>query len=274
MVEQQHHAGAHHAGRDVVEHDAPAAREVLVEPADRRRLHDVEQPEHDEADRERRPARAVDREHRDQVAGDLVDHDPLVCRRCPTRGRHAPRVPDPEQRHRHCHEAELPDRQRRQRPRERDRHGGAAGAGRDRRVARAERGRDELREQVHAPKQYANCKDFRQLPGSLPPFDLGRSAGGRDNPISRLQVRLSQGPRGSVLSSSRPRCCSSRRWRSPSSSTARAVRAGRAPEIHGVKHNQLFGPFFAGYLVWLIGPLERLLVGRVSPNADHGALAR
>jgi CDP-diacylglycerol--glycerol-3-phosphate 3-phosphatidyltransferase len=43
--------------------------------------------------------------------------------------------------------------------------------------------------------------------------------------------------------------------------------AGRAPEIHGgAKHNQILGPFLARYLVWVIGPLERLLVGRVSPN--------
>jgi phosphatidylglycerophosphate synthase len=43
--------------------------------------------------------------------------------------------------------------------------------------------------------------------------------------------------------------------------------AGRPPVIHDVKHNQLFGPFLARFLFWLIGPLERLLVGRVSPNA-------
>jgi phosphatidylglycerophosphate synthase len=42
--------------------------------------------------------------------------------------------------------------------------------------------------------------------------------------------------------------------------------AGRPPVVHHVKHNQLFGPFLARFLVWLIGPLERLLVGRVSPN--------
>jgi phosphatidylglycerophosphate synthase len=42
---------------------------------------------------------------------------------------------------------------------------------------------------------------------------------------------------------------------------------GRTPAIANVKHNQLFGPFFARFLVWLIGPLERLLIGRVSPNA-------
>jgi len=43
--------------------------------------------------------------------------------------------------------------------------------------------------------------------------------------------------------------------------------AGRAPALPQVKHNQLFGPFLARFLVWLIGPLERLLIGRVSPNA-------
>jgi phosphatidylglycerophosphate synthase len=42
--------------------------------------------------------------------------------------------------------------------------------------------------------------------------------------------------------------------------------AGRPPVVHNVKHNQLLGPFFASFLVWLIGPLERLLIGRVSPN--------
>ena len=42
--------------------------------------------------------------------------------------------------------------------------------------------------------------------------------------------------------------------------------AGRAPEVKGAKHNKLLGPFLARYIVWLIGPLERLLVGRVSPN--------
>src|SRR5512138_2597250 len=42
--------------------------------------------------------------------------------------------------------------------------------------------------------------------------------------------------------------------------------SGRAPKIAGVKHNQIFGPFFARYLVWLLGPIERALVGRVSPN--------
>lgn len=42
---------------------------------------------------------------------------------------------------------------------------------------------------------------------------------------------------------------------------------GRPPRVEHVKHNQLFGPFFARFLVWTIGPLERLLIGRVSPNA-------
>lgn len=43
--------------------------------------------------------------------------------------------------------------------------------------------------------------------------------------------------------------------------------AGRAPVIPGVKHNQVLGPFMSRYLVWILGPFERLLVGRVSPNA-------
>lgn len=42
--------------------------------------------------------------------------------------------------------------------------------------------------------------------------------------------------------------------------------AGRPPVIQGAKHNQLFGPFLARYLVWVLGPIERLLIGRVSPN--------
>jgi phosphatidylglycerophosphate synthase len=42
---------------------------------------------------------------------------------------------------------------------------------------------------------------------------------------------------------------------------------GRAPEVGEVKHNELLGPFFARFLVWLISPFERLLIGRVSPNA-------
>jgi phosphatidylglycerophosphate synthase len=42
---------------------------------------------------------------------------------------------------------------------------------------------------------------------------------------------------------------------------------GRRPDVGGsVKHNQLFGLFTASFLVWFIGPVERLLVGRVSPN--------
>jgi CDP-diacylglycerol---glycerol-3-phosphate 3-phosphatidyltransferase len=47
-------------------------------------------------------------------------------------------------------------------------------------------------------------------------------------------------------------------------STLHAI--GRPPRLKGVKHNQLIGPFLAGYLVWVIGPVERMLVGRVSPN--------
>ncbi len=42
---------------------------------------------------------------------------------------------------------------------------------------------------------------------------------------------------------------------------------GRQPHLRGVKHNQFFGPFFGAFLVWMIRPLELLLVGRVSANA-------
>jgi len=41
---------------------------------------------------------------------------------------------------------------------------------------------------------------------------------------------------------------------------------GRPPRVTAVKHNQLLGPFTAGYLVWMLGPIERRLIGRVSPN--------
>ena len=41
---------------------------------------------------------------------------------------------------------------------------------------------------------------------------------------------------------------------------------GRPPQLTAVKHNQLLGPFMAGFLVWLMGPVERALLGRVSPN--------
>jgi phosphatidylglycerophosphate synthase len=42
---------------------------------------------------------------------------------------------------------------------------------------------------------------------------------------------------------------------------------GRAPQVGEVKHNQLFGPFWARFVAWLVGPAERALAGRVSPNA-------
>jgi phosphatidylglycerophosphate synthase len=40
----------------------------------------------------------------------------------------------------------------------------------------------------------------------------------------------------------------------------------RAPQLQNVKHNQLLGPFMGGYIVWLVSPIERALIGRVSPN--------
>jgi phosphatidylglycerophosphate synthase len=42
---------------------------------------------------------------------------------------------------------------------------------------------------------------------------------------------------------------------------------GKTPDVGAVKHNQFFGLFLARFINWVIGPLERLLVGRVSPNA-------
>jgi phosphatidylglycerophosphate synthase len=41
---------------------------------------------------------------------------------------------------------------------------------------------------------------------------------------------------------------------------------GKTPKIAQVKHNQFFGLYMARYLVWVMGPVERLLVGRVTPN--------
>ncbi|MBA3453173.1 MAG: CDP-alcohol phosphatidyltransferase family protein [Deltaproteobacteria bacterium] len=42
---------------------------------------------------------------------------------------------------------------------------------------------------------------------------------------------------------------------------------GRQPRLRGVKHNELFGLFLGSFLVWMMSPIERLLVGRVSANA-------
>ena len=44
------------------------------------------------------------------------------------------------------------------------------------------------------------------------------------------------------------------------------LRALGRTQLQAVKHDRVFGPFLAGYLIWLIGPLERRLIGRVSPN--------
>ena len=42
---------------------------------------------------------------------------------------------------------------------------------------------------------------------------------------------------------------------------------GKRPKVAGVKHNEVFGEFIAGYMYWLMGPIERALIGRVSANA-------
>jgi CDP-diacylglycerol--glycerol-3-phosphate 3-phosphatidyltransferase len=41
---------------------------------------------------------------------------------------------------------------------------------------------------------------------------------------------------------------------------------GRAPTVQALKHNQLFGAFWARFLVWVLGPFERVMRGRVRPN--------
>jgi phosphatidylglycerophosphate synthase len=41
---------------------------------------------------------------------------------------------------------------------------------------------------------------------------------------------------------------------------------GRAPQIDRIKHNQLFGRFIARFVLWVLGPIERALIGRVSAN--------
>ncbi len=41
---------------------------------------------------------------------------------------------------------------------------------------------------------------------------------------------------------------------------------GRIPRLSNIKHNVVLGPLFAGFLVWFVSPLERLLLGRVSAN--------
>ncbi|MBS1124263.1 MAG: CDP-alcohol phosphatidyltransferase [Deltaproteobacteria bacterium] len=41
---------------------------------------------------------------------------------------------------------------------------------------------------------------------------------------------------------------------------------GHTPNVKQIKHNQFFGLFMARFLLWVLGPVERLLLGRVSPN--------
>nr|MBA3541364.1 CDP-alcohol phosphatidyltransferase family protein [Deltaproteobacteria bacterium] len=45
------------------------------------------------------------------------------------------------------------------------------------------------------------------------------------------------------------------------------VVSGRAPNVAGVKSNEVLGPFWANYVVWMLRPLERVLVASgVSPT--------
>ncbi len=41
---------------------------------------------------------------------------------------------------------------------------------------------------------------------------------------------------------------------------------GRTPATRGAKHNDLLGPFWGRYAVWVLTPLERLLANRLTPN--------
>ncbi|HVV86927.1 MAG TPA: CDP-alcohol phosphatidyltransferase family protein [Kofleriaceae bacterium] len=46
---------------------------------------------------------------------------------------------------------------------------------------------------------------------------------------------------------------------------------GRAPDVGSVKNNEVFGPFMARYILWLLGPVEGALRAlNVSPNAITG----
>lgn len=46
---------------------------------------------------------------------------------------------------------------------------------------------------------------------------------------------------------------------------------GHAPKLGKLKTNDFFGPFFTRYIVWLIQPLERMLIAsQVSPNVITG----
>ena len=45
---------------------------------------------------------------------------------------------------------------------------------------------------------------------------------------------------------------------------------GRTPQVEGLdrrRFTEIFGPFLVRYMLWLIRPVEKRLVGRVSPNA-------
>jgi len=49
---------------------------------------------------------------------------------------------------------------------------------------------------------------------------------------------------------------------------------GRPPQLEGVKHNELLGPFMAGYPVWRDWPVRRALGGRFSPESGAGVSPR
>ena len=43
------------------------------------------------------------------------------------------------------------------------------------------------------------------------------------------------------------------------------LRALGRTQLQAVKHDRVFGPFLAGYLIWLIGPLERRVAASPAP---------
>jgi hypothetical protein len=164
VIERDHDHAADHARGDVVDHDAEAAGEVLIEPADRRRFRDVERPEHDESDGKRRPARTVDGGDCHQVPGDLVDDDAAAVVRAPRPVRPIGR-PDPDRDDPGDHDRELPPWQPRERPGQRNGDQGAAGPGSNRRVAGAAGRCDPLRDCIHRSKHNADPCDFSEMSG-------------------------------------------------------------------------------------------------------------
>ena len=87
-------SAASDAGDHVVGHD-PDRAGLAVGPADRAGLGDVEQAEQREGGQQPRPGRARQRQQRDPLAGELVDHHPAGIALDPRRGDRHGRRPRP-----------------------------------------------------------------------------------------------------------------------------------------------------------------------------------